>query len=120
MLSIYGIKNCNTVKKSIEWLKNNRIDYEFFDVKKNILNSNLIESWSSNLPKQYNWENLINKSGLTWRNLSAKDKKDAQDLNGAVNLILKKPSVMKRPIVSKNNKIITIGFDENLFKETYL
>ena len=120
MLNVYGIKNCNTVKKSLDWLANNNIEFQFHDVKKNTLDVSLISSWAKKLPEPYTWENIVNKSGITWRQLEDNDKNIATDLTGAIGLILKKPSLMKRPIITRNDKVITIGFDEKLFEEIYL
>jgi Spx/MgsR family transcriptional regulator len=69
MLEVYGIKNCNTVKKSLAWLEEEKISYKFLDVKKSVLNESLLEVWMNNIPEPYTWENLINKSGMTWRKL---------------------------------------------------
>ena len=118
MLNVYGIKNCNTVKKSLDWLANNNIEFQFHDVKKNTLDVSLISSWAKKLPEPYTWENIVNKSGITWRQLEDNDKNIATDLTGAIGLILKKPSLMKRPIITRNDKVITIGFDEKLFENT--
>ena len=89
-------------------------------VKKNTLNAKLIDQWAKNIPTPYTWENLLNKSGITWRQLSDDDKNSAHELNGAIELIIKKPSVMKRPLITKNDLILTLGYDENLFQKIYL
>jgi len=120
MLNVYGIKNCSTVRKSLNWLDEHSIDFVFFDVKKNTLNAKLIDQWTKNIPTPYTWENLLNKSGITWRQLSDDDKNSAHELNGAIELIIKKPSVMKRPLITKNDLILTLGYDENLFQKIYL
>ena len=54
MLKVYGIKNCNTVKKSLIWLETNKIPYEFYDVKKQVLNESILDSWMNNIPTPYN------------------------------------------------------------------
>ncbi len=74
MLHVYGIKNCNTVKKGLEWLNSNNIDYEFFDVKRIDLSDTLVSEWIDNISKPYTPENLLNKSGMTWRKLSEDEK----------------------------------------------
>ena len=112
MLQMYGIKNCNTVKKSIVWVEQKKISYEFLDVKKSMLTESLIKTWMNNMPKPYSWESLVNRSGMTWRKLpdSIKSAKLTKVLS--IKLILKNPSIMKRPIILKNKEILTIGFDE--------
>jgi len=120
MYQVYGIKNCNTVKKGLGWLDHNQIEYEFLDVKKNVLDKNLLNSWMKNLPANLRWEQLINKAGITWRQLSEEDKLSAENTQGAIQLILKKPSVMKRPVITENNQVLSIGYDDTHFKENFL
>ena len=120
MYMMYGIKNCNTVKKSIDWLAERHIPFEFMDVKKNILDLDVLSSWVENMPSPYTWESLVNRSGMTWRKLDENEKKNALSQLGALNLILEKPSVMKRPVIVKANKIITIGFNEKIFIVEFL
>jgi len=120
MYMMYGIKNCNTVKNSIDWLAERHIPFEFMDVKKNILDLDVLSSWVENMPSPYTWESLVNRSGMTWRKLDENEKKNALSQLGALNLILKKPSVMKRPVIVKANKIITIGFNEKIFIVKFL
>lgn len=74
MLRLYGIKNCNTVKKSIDWLNGQKINFEFMDVKKGILDEKTLSEWIENLPNGYSWESLVNKSGITWRKLDDEQK----------------------------------------------
>ena len=120
MLEVFGIKNCNTVKKSLTWLEEKRISYEFLDVKKSVLNKSLLETWMKNIPQPYIWENLINKSGMTWRKLPDSKKNILLDKKKAIILILENPSVMKRPVILKNKKILTIGYDESQFSAKIL
>jgi arsenate reductase len=120
MYQVYGIKNCNTVKKGLDWLDHNQIEYEFLDVKKNVLDKNLLNTWMKNLQANLRWEQLINKAGITWRQLSEEDKLSAENTQGAIQLILKKPSVMKRPVITENNQVISIGYDDTHFKENFL
>ena len=120
MLYVYGIKNCNTVKKGLEWLNSNNIDYEFFDVKRIDLSDSLVSEWIDNISQPYEPENLLNKSGMTWRKLDDNQKKSAGNLDGALALILEKPSVMKRPVIADGEKILTIGFNEIIFEEKFL
>lgn len=120
MYELYGIKNCSTVKKAIDWMDQKDIPFEFMDVKKNLLTKEILVIWVENMPDDFTWENLVNKSGVTWRKLNAVDKENASTQQGAYKLILNKPSVMKRPIISKNNQIISIGFNEMMFEEKFL
>ena len=117
MLHVYGIKNCNTVKKGLEWLNNNNIKFEFFDVKKIDLNTNLINEWIKNISSPYTSENLINKKGMTWRKLSDDEKKLPLTKENIINLIQKYPTAMKRPLITNERKVLVIGFDENIYEE---
>ena len=75
MIYVYGIKNCNSVKKGLDWLNRNKVEFEFFDVKKIDLSTNLINEWMRNIKSPFKSENLINKTGMTWRKLSDDEKK---------------------------------------------
>ena len=118
MLQVYGIKNCNTVKKSLNWLSDHNFEYEFFDVKKNVLSKHLINDWISKMKSNYTWINLINKSGITWKQLSDEIKNGILTSDDAISIILNKPTIMKRPVITKKGKLIAIGFDENLYEGT--
>ena len=117
MLSVYGIKNCNTVKKGLDWLNKNKIDYEFFDVKKINLTDEKISEWIDNISEPYSPENLLNKSGMTWRKLSEEEKKLPLTMENIINLIKKYPTAMKRPLITLEGKVLAIGFDENIYEE---
>ena len=117
MLQVYGIKNCNTVKKSLGWLEENNCQYEFLDVKKGLLNKILIYSWINSMKSNYTWESLVNKSGITWKQLNDENKNAVVTPDDAISIILSKPTIMKRPVITKKGKLIAIGFDVNLYEE---
>jgi arsenate reductase len=108
-MQLYGIPNCNTVKKARDWLTAHGIAYEFHDFKKQGVSSPLIESWLQQMP----WEKLVNRSGMTWRNLTEAEK-------AAKSLMLTKSSAIKRPVLVKDGKIISLGFSEATYKELLL
>lgn len=112
-MQLFGIPNCNTVKKARDWLESNDIAYEFHDFKKNGVSHILIEDWLKQMP----WEKLVNRTGMTWRNLSDAEKSAVQDAPSALNLMLEKSSVIKRPVLVKDGKIISLGFAEAIYKE---
>lgn len=115
-MKLYGIPNCNTVKKVREWLDAKGIAYTFHDFRKDGVSAAMLRGWLA----QISWEKLINRAGMTWRELSADAKAAIQDDASALNLMLKKPTVIKRPVLEKDGKILAIGFNkfdyENLFK----
>lgn len=107
MLHIYGIKNCNTVKKALDWLAQKQIDYTFHDYKKEAATADQLLSWE----KQVSWEALVNKKGTTWRKLSDAEKEAVVDAQSANQALLQKNSMIKRPLIETKEGII-LGFDE--------
>ncbi len=115
MLTLYGIPNCNTVKKARDWLDANSVSYMFHDFKKSGIDETTISNWLT----QHPWEKLINRAGLTWRGLDDATKTSITDNIAATRLMQEKTSVIKRPILVNDGKIIGLGFDEILYKETF-
>lgn len=112
-MQLFGIPNCSTVKKARDWLANNGVAYTFHDFKKNGVSHDLLEDWLSQMPR----EKLVNRAGMTWRNLTEAEKSAVIDANSALNLMLEKSSVIKRPVLVKDGKIICLGFSEASYKE---
>ncbi len=112
-MKLYGIPNCNTVKKARDWLDNNHIAYEFHDFKKQGITQQLLKNWLAQLPH----EKLINRAGLTWRGLDDYTKAGIIDSASAIALMQEKTSVIKRPVLVKDSKILCLGFDEATYKE---
>ncbi len=111
MLTLYGIPNCNTVKKARSWLDEHGIVYAFHDFKKQGLDAATAQAWTQQQP----WEKLINRAGMTWRNLSDAEKASVVDAITATALMLSKTSVIKRPVLVKQDQIISLGFDEKTY-----
>jgi arsenate reductase (glutaredoxin) len=109
---IYGIKNCNTVKSAIDWLRKNKIEYEFHDYKSKGIADDKLKAWSH----QVGWETLVNKRGTTWRQLDEQLRSKVIDEISAIDLMKQKTSVIKRPLVEHNGKVIAVGFDEADYK----
>lgn len=107
MLHIYGIKNCNTVKKALDWLDASQLAYTFHDFKKEPATEAKLIAWQKEVP----WEKLVNKKGTTWRKLSPDEQAGVTDAPSANTALLKNNSMIKRPIVESPNGIL-IGFDE--------
>ena len=106
-MKVYGIPNCNTVKKAIDWLKQNEVEYEFHDFKKEGITKEKLQQWA----KRSGWEKLVNKKGTTWRSLGPEKQAQIQDTESAIELMMEKPSVIKRPLIEYNGNIL-LGFDE--------
>lgn len=114
-LILYGISNCTTVKKARDWLESHHIAYEFHDFKKHSASQQLLENWLAQTPH----EKLINRAGLTWRGLDDSTKTSIIDNAAAIALMQAKTSVIKRPILEKNGKIVCLGFDEAAYKDLF-
>lgn len=112
---VYGIKNCNTVKSAIDWLKKNKIDYEFHDYKSKGITASKLKEWTG----QVGWETLVNKRGTTWRQLDESTQKKITTEKAAIELMIEKTSVIKRPLIEQNGKIVTLGFDETEYKKVF-
>lgn len=112
-LKLYGISNCNTVKKARDWLDANHIAYDFHDFKKQGVTPQLLTNWLTQIPH----EKLINRAGLTWRGLDDNTKTSIVDNATAIALMQAKTSIIKRPIIENNGKIICLGFDEATYKK---
>ncbi|CAN5379941.1 ArsC family reductase [soil metagenome] len=104
---VYGIKNCNTVKSAIEWLKKNKIAFEFHDYKKSGISEARLKEWS----RQIGWEKLVNKRGTTWRQLDETTQANVKNESSAIKLMLEKTSVIKRPLIEQDGKVMAVGFD---------
>lgn len=114
-MTVYGIKNCNTVKNALDWLKKNKTDFEFHDYKAKGITEAKLKEWS----KQVGWESLVNKRGTTWRQLDEKIQNAVKDEASAIALMIEKTSVIKRPLVEKDNKVLVLGFDEDQYKKVF-
>jgi arsenate reductase (glutaredoxin) len=112
MYKVYGIKNCDTMKKATTWLTENNVPFEFHDYKKEGVSAEKIQEWLIQKP----WDVLINRAGTTWKKLS--DEEKATDENGAIRLMMEKPSMIKRPIV-ENEKIIVMGFNSDTYEQIF-
>ena len=111
MLTLYGIKNCDTVKKARCWLEDHGIEYQFHDFRQDGLEKKQLSAWV----EKSGWETIVNKRSTTWRKLSDKDKNITTD-SQAIKLLLANPTLIKRPVV-QNNKMLLVGFNETEFKK---
>lgn len=106
MLTIYGIKNCDTMKKAFVLLDQRGVAYQFFDYKKQAPNAELLQSWID----QLGLEAVLNTRGTTWRKLTDEQKAQADTVDGAISLMIAQPSMIKRPILQSDDLLI-IGLD---------
>ncbi|MES2012132.1 MAG: ArsC family reductase [Pseudomonadota bacterium] len=119
MLTVYGIPNCNTVKKARTWLDEHGVAYTFHDFKKLGVDEATLNLWLAQQP----WEKLINRAGLTWRGLSDEAKAAITDNASANALMQTKTSVIKRPLLVRNQEqgqqIIALGFSETEYAKIF-
>lgn len=115
MLTIYGIPNCSSVKKTRVWLEEHGIDYAFHDFKKQGIDAATLKNWLTAVPLEV----LINKKGTTWRGLSAEDQAKATHTDSAIDLMMQHTSVIKRPVVASAHGI-SVGHDETALGEIAL
>jgi arsenate reductase (glutaredoxin) len=114
-LIVYGIKNCNTVKSAVTWLKEKQIDFEFHDYKSKGVTEKKLKEWSS----QAGWENLVNKRGTTWRQLDPALQEKIRSESAAIALMKEKTSVIKRPLIESGDKIVALGFDPDAYAKAF-
>jgi Spx/MgsR family transcriptional regulator len=106
MTTLYGISNCDTVKKARAWLSDQGVDYAFHDFKKLGVPVPQLDNWL----KQAGWEKLLNRQGTTWRKLDPAIQARVTDDKSARSLMLEHSSVIKRPVVEWPDGKVTIGF----------
>ncbi len=107
-MKIYGIPNCNTVKKTLDWFRLHEIDFEFHDFKKLGIDRLKLEEWSGHLE----WEALLNKRGTTWKLLSPEIQNSITSKESAFKLMQEKVSVIKRPVIETGLDSVLLGFNE--------
>ncbi len=103
---LYGIPNCDTVKKARAWLADQGVAYEFHDFKKQGVPASQLDLWIG----QFGWEKLLNRQGTTWRKLDAATQQAVVDAQSAKALMMAQPSLIKRPLVNWG-QASTVGFD---------
>ncbi len=113
-ITLYGIPNCDTVKKARTWLLENNHDFSFHDFKKQGLPRELAARWL----EQLDWEVLVNRKGMTWRNLSDERKASITDKAAALELMLENPSVIKRPVLEGAGPL-SVGFSADQYTRIF-
>jgi arsenate reductase len=105
---VYGIKNCDTVKKATNWLKSKEFNFTFHDYKTQSISEEKLKQWV----EQVSWEILINRKGTTWKQLNESVKEKIINKSEAIELMKSKTSIIKRPIIEINGKIMVVGYNE--------
>jgi arsenate reductase len=111
MIKVFGIKNCDTMKKAMSWLSENGLAYEFIDYKKTGVAEANLPGWN----QRAGWEKLLNTRGLMWRKLTD-DEKLAVDEQKALKLMAQYPSLIKRPVLDTGSQLL-VGFSPENYTE---
>jgi arsenate reductase (glutaredoxin) len=113
MTTLYGIKNCDTMKKARVWLDARKVAYAFHDYKVAGIDKATLESWA----RKVGWESLLNRAGTTFRKLPDGDKSGLTERK-AVALMLAQPSMIKRPVLDSGGKL-TVGFKPDVYERVF-
>ena len=108
-ITIYGIKNCDTMKKARAWLDDHGVKYDFHDYKSEGIGKDKLKAWSDEL----GWEALLNRAGTTFRKLPDADKEGLNEKK-ALALMLEQPSMIKRPVLDLDGKLV-VGFKPDIY-----
>ncbi|MFL9498814.1 ArsC family reductase [Rhodopseudomonas palustris] len=111
--TLYGIKNCDTMKKARTWLDGHAVSYAFHDYKTGGIDQEHLERWA----KQVGWETLLNRAGTTFRKLPEADKEGLTEAK-AIALMLAQPSMIKRPVLEHGRKLL-VGFRPEAYAEVF-
>ncbi len=111
MYVIYGIKNCDTMKKAMKWLDDHGIEYQFHDYRKDGVDEKKLRAWCD----EQGWQTLLNRRGTTWRKLPD-EIKDGIDQESAIKLMLEQPAMIKRPVLDLG-PFVRVGFKADEYEE---
>jgi arsenate reductase len=111
MLTVYGIKSCDTCRKARKYFAENEIDFRFHDVRDDGLDIQMLERWAGRI----DWAKLLNKQSLTWRKIPEVDRNSITK-SKAFALMIENPTLVKRPVL-ESEKFIAVGFSEKRFSD---
>lgn len=111
MIKLYGINNCDSVRKAKKWFLNRDISIEYHDFRKDGLTESLIHQWCQSVDISL----LINRRSTTWKQLSDSEKNQAESSDKAISLLAKYPTLIKRPVINDGTRIV-IGYNEPQFE----
>lgn len=113
MVVMYGIKNCDTIKKARRWLEANHIEYRFHDYRADGLDADFLH----NAINELGWEALLNTRGTTWRKLDESLRASIVDADSAAKLMREMPAIIKRPLLCAPGQPMLLGFSELTYKK---
>lgn len=115
MTQLYGIKNCDTIKKARRWLEDNNIDYRFHDYRVDGLDADLLQKFIAEL----GWEALLNTRGTTWRKLDESLRASINTADSAAALMIEMPAIIKRPLLWTPGQPMLLGFSDSSYQRYF-
>ncbi|WOZ78664.1 ArsC family reductase [Kosakonia sacchari] len=115
MITMYGIKNCDAIKKARRWLESQQVEYRFHDYRSDGIHADLLRTFVGEL----GWEALLNTRGTTWRKLDEAQRATITNDDAAIALMLEMPAIIKRPLLCAPGKPMLLGFNESSY-ETFI
>ncbi|XVB28269.1 ArsC family reductase [Citrobacter koseri] len=115
MLTMYGIKNCDTIKKARRWLEAHQIEYRFHDYRADGLERAQLDTFIAEL----GWQALLNTRGTTWRKLDESLRNSIDNADAAAALMLEMPAIIKRPLLCATGKPMLLGFSESSYQQFF-
>lgn len=115
MYKLYGIPNCDTVKKARLWLEKKGISYQFHNFKKDDINPEKVKNWG----EVFDWTVLLNKKGTTWKKLHPDEQAKINSSSKIIHFLKENTSAIKRPILEKDGKAICAGFSELEYEKLF-
>ena len=113
MITIYGIKNCDTMKKAMRWLDEHGVDYRFHDYRKEGLDRTQLKAWE----KEVGWETLLNRRGMLWRKLP-ETSRDSINRENALQIMQDNPAIIKRPVLDLGDRRV-VGFKPEDYRQLF-
>jgi Spx/MgsR family transcriptional regulator len=115
MIKVYGLEKCSTCDKARKWLNTHKIAHDFIDYREHRVEGSTLKEWAK---QSGGWENLVNRTGTTWRNLLANRKSPASDPEWLL-LIKEYPALVRRPVVVRDDGSVSVGFTDKKFREMF-
>lgn len=111
-ITVYGIPNCDTIKKTLDWLRKNKISFEFHDYKRSGISKTKLAGWC----KKTGYEIILNKKSTTWRGLPLAQQEKITNQAAAIQLMTENTSIIRRPVIEYEDKLL-VGFNETVYKK---
>lgn len=113
---VYGIPNCDSVKKAFTWLEAHKINYRFHNYKTEGVTKSKLEQWS----KQLGWEEIMNRNSTVWRDLDEATKNSVTTKAAAIAVLQEHTSIIKRPIIELDKEVVAMRFNAEVYEKAFL